>query len=119
MIGSHNGLGRGLGINTSAIDEVPAGIARQKKDPAPPCCGSLFRHLPGCKLANKAAAEFIAALPVDMPNGIEVHAAADIQRVNIFASDVEVVAPAHARAFARALLLAADEAERLSGGGNG
>lgn len=114
MIGSHTGLGRGLGITTSAIDAVPAvGIARQKKDPKPPCCGSLYFHEAACARVHPE----IAALPSKLPLSPIV--------IDVVPEGIVVcipscrISPDELRAVARQMLVRANQYERLSGGGNG
>lgn len=113
MIGSHTGLGRGMGITTSAIDAVPGEIARQKTEPKPPCgCPSIFRHLSVCPTAHPE----IAALPSEMPDGVSINVDREVMgpvvALDLDSDAAAYLLPIHARAVARALLLAADEAER-------
>lgn len=79
----------------------------------PPCCGSLYFHYATCSLAHAE----VAALPTEMPLGVLVSAHETRLRVCIQLegghSKIEnSVTPDRARAVARRLLLAADEAER-------
>lgn len=112
MIGPHSGLGRGLGITTSAIDAVPAGLPK-RTNPKPPCgCPSIYRHLTVCPTAHPE----IAALPAEMPRGVSIDVDGEVMgqivALNLDSVTEAYLLPIHARAVARALLLAADEAER-------